>query len=236
VLGAPSQIFVDFAKLSRVGEDLVEFRQVAEVSASDMFSASCLLPVIMEEEGPLVAFPAALFILSKMHFDVDHIESLMRFLDPLLVNPVVRENGKLNCVGMILDEGHHSRLRARMERVFDESLVDLFRKVEPGLILGFAQCFRLRVVDFCQKHAEIDRGAQLVELIETLMSRVVKKAVDRRELERLSRETKSGGWVVWTAALMLTAGDADNAAKFLDQHVELKRQFKGSQWWHLIEV
>jgi hypothetical protein len=35
---------------------------------------------------------------------------------------------------------------------------------------------------------------------------------------------------------MLTAGDADNATKFLDQHVELKRQFKGSQWWHLIEV
>jgi hypothetical protein len=236
VLGPPSEIFMNFAKLSKVGEPMIEFSQVGEVSAPDMFSASCLLPVIMEEEGPLVAFPAALFVLSKMHFDVDHLESLMRFLDPLLVPPVVREDGKLSCVGMILEAPHYDRLREKMAQISDESLTDLFIKIKPTLILAFAQCFRLPLVQFCQKHTKIDHDAHLIGLIERLVSLVVEEAVDKRELNRLWGDTNRGGWIVWTAALMLAAGDATTAAEFLDQHVELKWQFKESQWWHLIEV
>ena len=129
---------MEFACLSQIMGPILEFEQEGEVSGEDLRSAALLLPVIMEEEGPDVVFPASLFILGKMRDDIGYVESLIRVVDPLLVEPLPTKENELNCVGMIFEREDYYELKRRLLGVIDEYLMDLIEDVQPSLVLMFS--------------------------------------------------------------------------------------------------
>lgn len=234
--GPPSFIFMEFACLSQRLGSITEFHQRKDVSESNMRSAALLLPVIMEEEGPLIGFPAALFILSKLHEDIDYVESLMRFLDPLLSPPVETEDGKFNCVGMILEKSDYIELKSRLVKIVDDCVIDLLVKVKPSLILSFAECFNVNLKEFFTKHQEMDKQFGLVRLMDQLAPLMNNGDLSVQECRSLYSQTYNSGWCVWTLALMLISGDSVQAVKYMQKYPALKHQFQGSQWQHLIDA
>lgn len=234
--GPPSYLFMEFAGVSQKCGRIVEFEQRKEVPRSALMSAALLLPVIMEEEGPLVGFPASLFILSKIHDNIDYIESLMRFLDPLLAPPETTDDNKVRGVGMIFEPADYYDLKARLLNVIDESLLDLVDRAQPGLLLSFAECFNVRLGDFFMKYCVLDSDHDIVTLMDRLAPQITAGDLSRSDCQALYPETMRGGWNVWTAALMLVSGDSAQAFSFVAQHPELKLQLRGSQWQHFIDT
>jgi hypothetical protein len=235
ILGPPSRLFMNFAGLTARGAP-VEFNQEREVPHQNLIAAAWLLPVIMEEEGPTIGFPASLFVLSKVHDSVDYIESLMRFLDPLLAKPVETPDGKLNCVGMVLEKEMYNQLRKRMFAAIEDACLDLMRRCLPHLVLALCDCFHISLKPLLVKFQAIGAQFQLLRLMDQLAPLVTNNTLERSDCRRLYRETLAGGWDSWTAALMLLSGDSQESFKFLAIHPDLKRQFRDSQWQHLIDT
>ena len=236
ITGPPSYLFMEFAGVCQKCGHIIEFEQRQEVAHAGLMSAALLLPVIMEEEGPLVGFPAALFILSKMHDNIDYIESLTRFLDPLLATPIAGDDGKLNCVGMIFDPSDYSELKARLMSVIDDCMLDLVEHVRPGVLVSFAENFNVDLADFFAKYRDLDSDHNLISLMDRLAPQVTSGTLSKDDCKSLYAEAMRGGWRVWTAALMLISGDSIQASSFISLHHDLKHQIRGSQWQHLIDT
>jgi hypothetical protein len=236
ILGPPSHIFMDFACLSRKEGGLISFEQRRAVSAEDMQSAALLLPVIMEEEGPRVAFPATLFVLSKLHCDLDYLESLMRFLDPLLAEVVEREDGKLDCVGMVLERDDYNGLKFRLQRIVEDCMIDALVKLNPNLMFHISLFFRADLRDFLARNRSMDSGFDVMRLISDLARLNDRGEIWKKELRNVYLEMEQAGWKSWSLALMLICGDFGRVSQILRKDVVLKKLFEESEWQHLIDA
>jgi hypothetical protein len=236
VLGPPSRIFTDFANLRVKEGSVIKFLAVGESSASDLTAAAWLLPVILDEESPSVGFPAALFILSKMNGDPDSVESLSRFLEALLSPAVEIENGKLSCTGMIFEATHYYKLKARLKKIVDRGLCELFGKMKITAIISLCESFRVSLVQFCERYKTVDEEFTLTRLLDQLAPMKTERTVSDAELRVIERDTRAGGWRVWTAGLLLIGGRVGEAAEFLERNPDLDAQLRQSQWKHLKEI
>jgi hypothetical protein len=236
VLGPPSRIFMEFAKLRLEQREVIKFVANEEAPATDLTAAAWLLPVILDEESPSVGFPAALFILSKVNRDPDSVESLSRFLEALLSPGVEIENGRLSCTGMIFEAKHYYKLKRRMGKIVDRGLCELFKEMKIKAIITLCESFRVNVVDFCGRYKTVDEEFTLTRLLDQLASMKTERVVSDAELGVIERGTRAGGWRVWTAALLLIGGRVGEAAAFLDRNPDLDAQLRQSQWKHLKEI
>jgi hypothetical protein len=226
---------MDFARVDRIDGDVIQFVAKEEAPPEDLTTASWLLPVILDEESPAVGFPAALFILSRVD-DPDSIESLARFLDALLSEPVPIEDGKVSCTGMIFEARYYDELRRMLEQVVDDRLCGLFRAVKINAVIALSDSFRVRLPGFCRKHQSIDEEFTVVKLLDILAPLKTGKVVTERELRVLERATRDGEWKAWTVSLLLLTAQRGEAAIFLETHPDLDQDLRRSQWQHLKEL
>ena len=99
----------------------------------------------MEEEGPNVAFPAAIYVLGKSHMMIDFVESLVRFLDPLLSGGKETVEGMVDCVGMKMTRAEYVELYSRMMKTFETSFLDLMVQYKPHIALQFSRAAKLDI-------------------------------------------------------------------------------------------
>ena len=235
-LGSASTIFAKFAGLSvdshRSG--IVIFNEKHEVPESDTKNAAILLPVVMEEEGPNIAFPATFYILKKLHYDLEYIESLFRFLDPL-VSPVEPLNdGKVSAVGMIMELKDYTELKRRLDETIDFCLFDLIAKFMPHLIIPFAYSAQVPINSFFLKNRNIDSRSNLINIIEKIYPLLTEMKTTKQELKSFAEESLRGGWEIWPIALFLLSGESSKAARLLISHPNLMKALTNSQWMKLL--
>ena len=241
-LGPCSLIFAEFAHLDIIrpfgSGNLVTFVPKKHSILSpqieeDIKIAALLLPVIMEEEGPNIGFPAALFILSKLHETEDYIDSLVRFLDPLLSRPIKRNDGKMECVGMILEYNDYMELKRRLDVTIDDCLLDLFRKYKPEFAFLLARASQTQLKTFFSRHPRVDMEFTFTGIFEHLSEKKIDDG-EKKIYRMIYPAAKENGWPIWAVALMILVGDKEEALKTLDGNNRVKKQFKNSQWINLM--
>ncbi|OHT02358.1 hypothetical protein TRFO_07217 [Tritrichomonas foetus] len=235
-LGTASQIFAMFAGLSidshRSG--IVVFNERTEVPESDIKHAAILLPVVMEEEGPNIAFPATFYILKKLHYDIEYIESLFRFLDPLVSPFELLEDGKISAIGMIMEIKEFSELKRRLSDTVDFCMIDLLVKYMPHLIIPFAYSAQVPLNSFFEKHKSMDLKANIINVMDRVAPLLTENKATKQELKTFGEESLRGGWEVWPIAMFILAGDTVKATRMLSTKPHLMKPLSQSQWIHLL--
>lgn len=234
-MGLVSKIFCDFAGIKSIQHPsgVVDLFSIQQKTEQEIGVAALLLPVIMEEEGPTVGFPAAIFVLSKLHTNLSYVGSLARFLDPLISEGVETPDGRINCVGMSLAKKEYTELCQRLTRQLDSCVVDLMYRVEPSLCLQFADAFRLDLSAIFGRYPLSD-APKLIELLDSLAPLLMEGSLTQGECSRLAELALAGNWHTWAAGLLLTGGEQRRAADLISKKPKLLAQLQGSQWQHLL--
>ncbi|KAK8884305.1 hypothetical protein M9Y10_043413 [Tritrichomonas musculus] len=235
-LGSASEIFANFAGLSinSTRSGIIMFNEKADVPESDSKNASILLPVVMEEEGPNIAFPATFYILKKFHYEIEYIESLFRFLDPLVSPPEMLEDGKVSAVGMIMTVKDYTELKRRLSETIEFCLIDLLLKFKPHLIIPFAFSAQVPIDHFFKKHRSMDLKSNLVTVMDKVAPLLTEGKATKQDLKTFADEALRFQWEVWPVALFILAGETKKARQILNQHHELKDVLSKSQWVNLL--
>ena len=238
VLGPCSKIFMEMADLKTEigGSNIIKFIPRSNDKEGDTFTAALLLPVIMEEEGPIVAFPASIYILGKSHTKIDFVESLVRFLDPLISGGKETTNGMVDCVGMEMTRSQYVELYARMMATFDNCLFDLMKSFQPDIAIQFATAAKLDISSSLRKNTKIDENSDINVILDKVAPLITNQVLSRKEAAFLAQKTLNGGWFSWSAALSLLAGDTQSALSILSQIPRMRHQLNGSQWQYLIDL
>lgn len=235
-IGSASEIFANFAGLSinSTRSGIIVFNEKEDVPESDSRNASILLPVIMEEEGPNVAFPATFYVLKKFHYEIEYIESLFRFLDPLVSQPEMLEDGKVSAVGMIMTIKDYKELKRRLSETIEFCFIDLLLKFKPHLIIPFAYAAQIPIDYFFKKHRSIDLNSNLVNVMNHIAPLLTEAKTTKQELKGFADEALRLGWLVWPIALLILSGETGKAKKLLNQSNQLKQDLAKSQWVNLL--
>lgn len=234
-MGPVSTIFAMMANLDIKNNNIVTFVEKDD-NIGDINNAALLLPVIMEEEGPLVGFPAAIYVLTKLHENIDFVGSLVRFLDPLISGGKQLENGMVDCVGMKLTVDQYTELYRRMALAFEFCLLDLMKNYKPQFAVPFIATTRIDAVDVFKKNIEVDDQFDLPVVLDNIGPLITNHEFSRDDATRLLALTADGGWMGWSCALFLVTGRNSDAITILNNNKKLKMQIMSSQWKHLVDM
>lgn len=236
-IGKPSFIFMEIANLSmNLCQVIGEFHQFKEVSEKELSIAAIFLPVILEEEGPLIAFPASLFILSKFYDNLDYVESLVRFLDPLLTKSIEIKGNKVICTGMEFERDVYYELKKRLLLMIENCVIKLMKQYLPNIAYCFADNFDFKLQDILKKYKKIDEEFSLVTLLDNMIPLSNNGILSKRDFLNLYNEVSRGNWKKYSEALLLLSGEYKQFSKILDKNPKLKKQFRGTQWQYLIDA
>ncbi|EAY04208.1 hypothetical protein TVAG_298280 [Trichomonas vaginalis G3] len=237
VLGHVSSIFVEMANAEMMQTDeYITFVDKEGDGKRDIENAALLLPVVMEEDGPLIGFPAAIYSLTKLHTRIDFVESLVRFLDPLLSGGKPIGNGMVDCVGMQLTVAQYKNLYNRTINAFEFCLVDLMKKILPNIALQFINATKIDAIEIFKKNIAEDDAFNIATILDTVGPLITSGEFERSDATKFSSLTLNGGWMCWTCALLLLTSRSSDAILILNRTPKLKKQILNSQWKHLIEM
>ena len=236
-LGPISSIFMKMGELHTEvgGAGIIKFVQNDPRNDGDIFTAALLLPVIMEEEGPNVAFPAAIYVLGKSHMMIDFVESLVRFLDPLLSGGKETVEGMVDCVGMKMTRAEYVELYSRMMKTFETSFLDLMVQYKPHIALQFSRAAKLDITSILRSNTKYDENSQLNVILDKIAPLITSNILTKKDANVLLSKTTSAGWFSYSAALYLVTGDAKNAISIISHIPRLRQQIAGSQWQYLLD-
>jgi len=235
-IGPPSMLFCEIGGLSVIQDKVYSFIKYIEKNSKDLKNASLLLPVIMEEEGPNVGFPAAFAMLSLMHNDIETIESLVRFLDPIVSTPLEIKEKKVNCAGIIISYDDYSILKTKLSEIITSSFIDLLNQYQPVLAMTFLTLFQYKARIFLSQNKSKDSSYSIVQLLDNLSGKMNEGKIHKNELSSVLKVFIEAEWDTWTIAILLLIGDVDRAVKLLNRNPHIKRLFQSSQWIHLIDI
>jgi hypothetical protein len=108
-------------------------------------AVALFLPVLLDECGPTVAFPVAIFFLRDAG---PAIESLLRFIDPILGRAVAVDTENVSCDGMLFETGAYIELRIQLE----EAVAAAWR---PDLALRLCDQTRMSFAGFARQNSEL---------------------------------------------------------------------------------
>jgi len=236
-IGPPSALFTSILK-SRVtvsSHGLYSFSSSSDIDQKSIMTSSLLLPIIMEEEGPLVAFPASVYVLSLLYFSVDALESLSRFMDPVLVSPTVLPNGSYDCVGIIIDSYNYNEIKKMLYLTTNLCLIKLLHGYQPHTAIFLSHCFRCNFLEFLQSNIHLDTKFTLLSLLQNLGPLYTNAVMSHVTKIQLRNAMIQSQWIVWSVALLILGNEIKEATTILHQYPRLRNQLKGTEWGCLIE-
>lgn len=160
--------------------------------------ASLLLPVLLEEEGPLVAFPAALYFINNNHESMNDIRPYLHFLEPLLVDPLKNKDESCTCVGMVLLENEYLRIKEILDETVDRCMIDMLLNFKLDVLLDFADVFNISITNFLKNHHKIENCFSLADLVD----RCRKIEIEIPRLKLLISCLIKNKWINWASALL----------------------------------
>ena len=110
--------------------------------------AALLLPVLLEENGPTVAFPAAIFCILMSHDSSSDIKSYGRFLEPLTCPVSAESPDMVVCVGVHLNVDTYTDLKMELESALFTSFCDLLSRGQFSLLLALQKHLKAPLVTF----------------------------------------------------------------------------------------
>ena len=188
--------------------------------------ASLLLPVVMEEDGPVIGFTAAIRVLRHFHTSIEDIQSMGRFLDPLLSCPDCSNPDYIVCVGIRLTYDDYTTLRTSLNKAIEFCLEDLISQSEVGSLLPFAEAMQTQLTIFLRKHRTMDAKSDFLVIIE----KVDNSEMTRSECRTLANEMLIAGWIQWASGLLWCCGSHDMFWKIMEANPRMKRRFNGSKY------
>ena len=102
-----------------------------------------LLPVLLEEHGPTIGFPAAMFCIANSHGNTSDIESFARFLEPLTCCASAVTPDTVKCVGVCLDVDTYTDLKMELDASIFSAISDILARHDFSILLSFETNFRL---------------------------------------------------------------------------------------------
>lgn len=188
--------------------------------------ASLLLPVIMEEDGPVAGFTDAILVLRHFHTSIDDIQSMGRFLDPLLACPDCSNADFIVCVGIRLSYEDYTNLRTSLNAAIEYCLDDLIAHTEVAGLLAFSEAMQTQLTIFLLKRRTMDPKSDFLSVIEKI------KASDMTtsECRTLANEMLKARWINWSAALVWCCGSHEVFWKIMDANPRMKKRFTASKW------
>ena len=185
------------------GYDTITFHSNSDNTSTDYKLAALLLPVLLEEYGPSVAFPAAFFCLTVDHSSLESVRSYARFLEPLLVKAIATSTETVSCVGMEIEVGMYAELKQELEEVVCLCIADLIKQLRPQDALEISALMRVpmtacltrpQYVSLKTQFSQSQLHAQFTEL--TTSNRIYPY-----QITILIRDFDAAGWTEWSTAL-----------------------------------
>lgn len=232
VYSSPTDIFCSLTSTKLQIQTIPYF--VAQAPPTDIVSASLFLAVLFEETGPQIGFSAAIFILSVYHFSEEVIDSLFRFLYPLISPPTVIPNRKVSCGGITLFDIEFELLKKLLSETILNCILDLLDKTLFGLILCLLKSINFSLASFLITLKSFDDNEKIPELLTKLISGLNESKFNQKECNLLRIEMEKCGWKKWTLSLFLVGGEISGALKYVETYPTLKDCLIGSQWENLI--
>ena len=184
------------------GYDIVTFR--SKSSIKDIKLAAALLPVLLEEYGPSVAFPAAFFCLSVDHESSESVGAYARFLEPLLVKAIATSAETVSCVGMEMGVGLYAELRQSLEEAVCACMGDLFiRLFQPQDALELSALMRVPMSAFLTrpKYCQLKNSFSKDELVSRFTCLIDHENILPYQISLLIRDFEASNWTEWATAL-----------------------------------
>ena len=185
------------------GYDTITFHSNSNSTSPDCKLAALLLPVLLEEYGPSVAFPAAFFCLTVDHSSLESVRSYARFLEPLLVKAIATSTETVSCVGMEIEVGMYAELKQELEEVVCLCIADLIKQLLPQDALEISALMRVpmtacltrpQYVSLKTQFSQSQLHAQFTELITS-------NRIYPYQVTILIRDFDAAGWTQWSTAL-----------------------------------
>jgi hypothetical protein len=214
-IGTPIEYFCRLAaaRFDESENGLTRFRESIQDGKIEI--AIEFLPVLMEESGPTVGFPAALFCLEKKHHSSAEIEILLKFLRPIAENASAINIDRVSCCGIELDTSIYLELRQIFEEVVNRTFFDL--RFEPKLMLELARGARISPGSLLADNRERADS----DSMETLVANLTNK-----ETEGIIAYFEKAGWIRWVVAMKIAAGESE----IVVSDKSLKAELAGTEW------
>lgn len=171
-IGSSSQFFASICNAEFSSDKKFSFvgPQNQNVEPRKIKVASQLLPIILSEEGPSIAIPAAIFILRNQHQNCTQIEPILRFLNHTIeLDPQYKEE---------------------MNVAIEYCMVDLFSIGRVKTAFWFCEKLSIEPEDFLIKHPKIEddlsKNQGTANLIESIIN------VQRKECKESYEEDNYG--------------------------------------------
>jgi hypothetical protein len=209
-IGSPLEYFNSLAGVNArtFDSNIVFFEKISP--AKD--AAALFLPVLLDECGPTVAFPAAIFFLREAG---PTIESLLRFIDPILGKAVAVDTEKVSCDGMIFEIAAYTELRMQLEEAVTAAWKDLMERcVRPDLALKLCNQTRMSFAGFARQNSELALKYRIEELTE--------RCVGGNEFNgEVGEQLEKVGWWRWATVVWITIRNNDRIRRIAEEHPEI---------------
>lgn len=170
IIGNPSQYFCKLANVEMTKYESVTIRFVNkdDHKSSNLSVPALLLPMMLEDEGCTVAFPAAFYLISNIHrfsksnknsngvtedieytqVEIDILRSFFRFIEPILCKAVAIDTEHVSCVGVKMDNNVYTELRLQFEDIIHDKLEKMMDFYRPLQMILFASMARYPIHSF----------------------------------------------------------------------------------------
>ena len=235
-LGGCSDIFMKFAGLKQVHNEVIfSFQPEVSVSESDMRCAAMLLPVLMEEQGPLYGFPASIFILRQFYYDRDYVDSLNRYLDPIIHGGKPIDDVYVDCIGMKLKKIEFQMIYNLLFQAYEECLIKLIKKIDIELLDYFSRTTKMNIISTLQKNIKVDEEANIDQLLDELTPITSNNPESKLDCFAILNYLLTAKWMAYSSVFYIIGDNIPQGMNIIQNDQRLKNQLMNSQWRYLLD-
>lgn len=189
--------------------------------SSAFFDAYNLLSCIMEEEGPNVAYPAAMFLFRQNLEDFEYVIQILKYLEPVITRQSDISNELIDL----------------LEKSVIQCFVELMKKYRPDIAFKLAKVFNRPLSEFLKNAKTVDNSFSFISILDKLTELTSSGTISTKLAGKLQVQIMRAGWIKWLTAFLVINKLPKEFHQILEKRSKIKEEIEGSdKWKHLLEA
>ncbi|OHT17018.1 hypothetical protein TRFO_12713 [Tritrichomonas foetus] len=209
-----------------------------KLNLNDLKIPALILPIMLEDEGCSVAFPAAFYLILRFAevLNEKNLLSLFRFIEPIMARAVAVDVDHVSCVGVKMDIQLYSELKQQFEEVIHKVLLKKLQEFKVLEMMTIGEMAKLPVCGFLSLNRNKIIQFDVDDIINNLKKSLIIDLVNDDLADRAVNAFIEADLKLWAVALLICVERFDKVNAVVKSDPDLIEKMKMSEWHRIFQL